>query len=228
MVLLGMDPALGRLGEPPVDEAAPQPGMPRLHAHERLGQRVLGERHAQVGGDLRRACELLEHAQQLRAGVVGPAGAYRRGVPSELEQVVALVRREAQRPRQRGDGLLGRPGAAALLQAGVEVGRHVRERGDLLAAQAAGRRRRRPAGRPTSPGSRASRRRLRKSARPSRSMCLEDRGGPARYPGTACPWIRRPLVAPRVPGARCELHDLDRGASMTTTTLPGGMLHDGR
>ena len=49
--------------------------------------------------------------------------------------MVALVLREPQRAGDRGDHRLGRPRAAALLEPRVEVGRHARQRGDLLAAQ---------------------------------------------------------------------------------------------
>ena len=49
--------------------------------------------------------------------------------------MVALVGREAKRPSKRGEHLLRRLGPATLLEAGVVVGRHAGELGDLAAAQ---------------------------------------------------------------------------------------------
>jgi hypothetical protein len=53
----------------------------------------------------------------------------------ELEEVVAFVEGEPQRPGDGSDRRRGGTRAAALLQSRVEVGRHVCERRDLLAAQ---------------------------------------------------------------------------------------------
>ena len=62
----------------------------------------------------------------------------RRVVPGEAEQVVALVERQVQALRDRGDHLLRRLRPALPLEPGVVVGRHVAQRGDLLAPQPAG------------------------------------------------------------------------------------------
>ncbi len=59
----------------------------------------------------------------------------RRLVPGEAEEVVALVEREVQALGDRGDHLLRRLRAALALEPGVVVGRHVAQRGDLLAPQ---------------------------------------------------------------------------------------------
>ena len=71
----------------------------------------------------------------LMCSLAAPAG--RRVVPGEAEQVVALVERQVQPLRDRGDHLLRRLRPALPLQPRVVVGRHVAERGDLLAAQPA-------------------------------------------------------------------------------------------
>jgi NAD(P)-dependent dehydrogenase (short-subunit alcohol dehydrogenase family) len=135
MVCLRKAAALLGIGEPAVDDAALGTGMPGLHAEQRLGERVLPERHAKVGDDLRRRVEHVEHAYQGRAHVVRPVTTRRGHVPSEPEEVVALILCESQRASDRGDGLLGGPRPSPLLESGVEVGRHVRQRGDLLASQ---------------------------------------------------------------------------------------------
>ena len=74
---------------------------------------------------------------QSRARVVCAKPARWGRVPGEREQVVALVLGEPQRAGERGGRLFGWPRAAPLLEARVEVRRHVRERSDLLAAQSA-------------------------------------------------------------------------------------------
>ena len=106
-----------------------------LRAEERFGEWVLLERHPEVGDDLRGGVEPVEDAQERRADVVAATGPGRCGVPGELQQVVALVEGEPQRAGERADRLLGGPRAAALLEPRVEVGRHVRERRDLLSTQ---------------------------------------------------------------------------------------------
>ena len=133
-------PALAflRLGEPAVEDAAAEAGIRGLVAEERLGQRGLPERGAEVVDDLRRGVEPAEHADERRRDVAGPRGARRRDVAREPVQVVTLDGAQAQRAGERRDGLGRRAGAASLLEAGVEVRRHVGERGDLLATQAGG------------------------------------------------------------------------------------------
>jgi hypothetical protein len=59
-------------------------------------------------------------------------------VPRDLEQVVALVAGQPQRASERGEHLLARLRAAALLQARVVIGRHHGEGRDLLAPRARG------------------------------------------------------------------------------------------
>ena len=81
---------------------------------------------------------MVEDPQQRRADVVGADAAGGRLVAGEVEEVVALVEGQAQRPRQRRDRRLRGSRAAPLLDPRVEVGRHVGELGDLLAAQAGG------------------------------------------------------------------------------------------
>ena len=87
--------------------------------------------------DLRGGVEPVEHAHERRADVVAAtcprAG---RRVPGEPEEVVAFVEGQPERASESSDRLLGRARAAALLESCVEVGRHVRERCDLLAPQA--------------------------------------------------------------------------------------------
>ena len=137
----------------------------------------------------------------------------RRGMPGELEQVVALVEREPQRAGDRADRLLGRPRAAALLEPRVEVGRHVRERRDLLAPQA---------GRPAPPaGAEADVVGLQRRAPAAQEVgksvavhALHDGDTAPAQPGTACPWLKRPLVA----AAAASHH----GRSMTKIALITG------
>jgi hypothetical protein len=62
----------------------------------------------------------------------------RGGVPAEAEQVVPLVQAQVQPAGDRGEHLLGGVRATLLLDPAVIVGRHVAQRGDLLAAQATG------------------------------------------------------------------------------------------
>src|SRR5690606_30585991 len=62
---------------------------------------------------------------------------HRRLVAGQAEQVVTLGPRQVQTLGDRGDHLLGRLRAALTLQPRVVVGRHVAQRCDLLASQAA-------------------------------------------------------------------------------------------
>lgn len=59
---LGEPPPLGGIGEPSVEDAASQPGVLGLHAHQGLGQRVLLERDAEIGDDL---CESVEPVEDV-------------------------------------------------------------------------------------------------------------------------------------------------------------------
>lgn len=109
----------------------------RLGAEERHRERVLDQRDVQVGDHLGRGRgqtpEQVEHA-----GVhVGraPAGG-RHGSAGEVIKVVALVERETQRPRQRGQHLLRRLGTGALLELGVVLDRRAGKHRHLVAAQA--------------------------------------------------------------------------------------------
>src|SRR5690606_8859646 len=82
--------------------------------------------------------ELVQHAQQRGCHVVG-ARSWRRHVPPcYLEQVVAFVGGEPQGPRERAEQLLTGLRPPALFQARVVIGRHRRQRCDLLASQTGG------------------------------------------------------------------------------------------
>ena len=114
------------------------PGEAGRVAGERDAERGLPQRLAELGDDLGGGVvEAVEDAQQAGADVLAGRAARGRVVPGEPEQVVALVEREVQSLRDRGDHLLGRLRPALPLEPGVVVGRHVAERGDLLAAQPA-------------------------------------------------------------------------------------------
>ena len=122
-----------RVGEPLGDDVAAGKG-----AQQGLGKRVLPQHGAEVVGDLGGRVEPVEHAHQRGADVAGAVPARRRDVAGELEEMVALVLREPQRAGDRGHHRLRRTRAAALLEPRVEVGRHARQRGDLLAPQSRG------------------------------------------------------------------------------------------
>ena len=153
--------------------------------------------------------ELAEDPQQRGGRVVGPERARRRGVAGEAVEVVALVGREAQRAGQRGGRRLRRPVAAALLQPRVEVGRHVRQPRDLLAAQAAG-----PAPLPGRQPDVVGGERRAAAAQEVRERVLvhrpHDATTAAAHPGTACPPTSPPLL--RAAAARATWMD------MTSTT----------
>jgi hypothetical protein len=138
-VVLGVAQPFGRDGEPAVDLAASQPRVLGFIPEQRFRHPVLHQRLAQVGQDQRRGVvEPVEHPQQ-RRGDVGRGRHPGRGTPpGHPEQVVPLVAGQPQRPGQRGQHLLARLRAALLLQAGVVVRGHRRQRGDLLAAQSPG------------------------------------------------------------------------------------------
>ena len=112
MVLPREAAALLGVGEPAVEGLRARPLYSVSDAQQRLGERVLHERHAEVGDDLGGRVEPVEDAQQRGADVVGAEAARRRGVAGELEEVVALVLGEAQRAGERADRLLGGPRAA--------------------------------------------------------------------------------------------------------------------
>ena len=78
----------------------------------------------------------VEDAHQRRADVVGAPPARPAACAGELEQVVALVERQPQRAGDRADICSDGRDPRPLLEPRVEVGRHVRERRDLLAPQA--------------------------------------------------------------------------------------------
>jgi hypothetical protein len=108
-------------------------------AHEQEGGPVLGEDLTQVGQHQGRGvAEQVEHADQAGAGQAGhPVGRWGL-VAGQVEQVVALVVGEAQRPGQRAEQLGRGLTAAALFEAYDVVHRHAGERGHLFAAQAGG------------------------------------------------------------------------------------------
>jgi hypothetical protein len=59
-------------------------------------------------------------------------------MPGQLEEVVALVAGQPQRPGERAEHLLARLRTALLLKPRVVVGRHHGQRRDILAPQARG------------------------------------------------------------------------------------------
>ena len=174
-------------------------------AEQRLGELVLAQRHAEVGDDHRgRAVDLFEHPQEARARLVAAHRGRRRVVAGEGEEVVALDLVEPQREGQRGHRRLRGPGAAALLQAGVEVGRDVGARRRPPRGAGRGARRRAPAGgrRPRAAARRgggAGSRRVR------RGPCNKYATRRAAYPGTACPPTSRALL--RRGAARAPIED---------------------
>jgi hypothetical protein len=138
-VVLGVAQPFGGVGEPAVDLAAGQPGVPRPVPEQRFRHPVLHQRLAQAGQDQRRGVvEPVEHPQQRRGDVPGGRHRGRGAPPGHPEQVVSLVAGQPQRPGQRGEHRLARLRAAPLLQPGVVVRGHQGEPGDLLAAQAPG------------------------------------------------------------------------------------------
>ncbi len=97
--------------------------MPRLVAEQRVGHPVLHQRLAEVGQDERRSvAEAVKHPQQRRGDVRRGRGRGRRAVPRDLEQVVAFVVGQPQRPGQGREHLLARLRAALLLEPRVVVG----------------------------------------------------------------------------------------------------------
>ena len=138
-VLGGVDLARAGVGVPAVDDAARQPLVRGLVAEERHRGRGLHQGLARTGDDHRgRVGEPVEYPHEPGVDVVGATRAARRRVAAELEQVVALVERQAQPAGQRAEHLLARVRAALLLDAAVVVGGHPGQGGDLLAAQPAG------------------------------------------------------------------------------------------
>ena len=128
----------GGVGEPAVADAARRAGVAGRVTGEGDPQRGLAQRLAQLGDDLGGGVgEAVEDAQQAGADVLAGRAPRRRVVPGEPEQVVALVEREVQSLRDRGDHLLRGLRPALPLEARVVVGRHVAQRGDLLAPQPA-------------------------------------------------------------------------------------------
>ena len=108
-------------------------------ARQQDGRPVLGEDLAQVGQHQGRGvAEQVEHAHQAGAGQAGHPVGGRGLVAGQVEQVVALVVGEAQRPGQRAEQLGRGLTAAALLEAYDVVHRHAGEHGHLFPAQAGG------------------------------------------------------------------------------------------
>ena len=139
-------PVLGRggcagfgVGEPAVRGVAAVAGEAGLVAHEQERGPVLGEDLAQVGQHQGRgSVERVEHPNQPGAGQAGHLVGRRGPVAGQVEEVVALVVGQAQRPGQRTEQLHRRLAAAALFEAHDIVHRHAGEHGHLLPAQAAG------------------------------------------------------------------------------------------
>jgi hypothetical protein len=102
--------------------------------------------------------------------------------------VVAFVVGQAKRERECGDGLLRRSGPTSLLEPRVEVGRHVRQAGDLFSTE--------PARSPAS-GSRQSDVAGLQCLAPSAQEvgdtvtvhCSNVTTHPGIQPGTGCPWM---------------------------------------
>ena len=138
VVLLRVERPHGRVGEPTVVEAPRGALEGGLISQEGDRQRILDEGLAELGDDLRRRVEAVEHAHEGRVDVIGAPCARRGGVPGEAEQMVPLVLGEAHPARDGREHLLGGLWPALLLEAAVVVRRHARERRDLLAAQATG------------------------------------------------------------------------------------------
>jgi hypothetical protein len=138
-VVLGVAQPFRGIGEPAVDPAAGQARVRRLVAEQRGGHPVRHERLAEIGQDERRGVrQPVQHPQQRGRDVRRGRHGYRGIVPGHLEQVLTLAAGQPQRPRERGEHLLTRLRAAPLLEPGVVVDRHQRERRDLLTAQAPG------------------------------------------------------------------------------------------
>jgi hypothetical protein len=97
-------PVLGRVdltragvGVPAVDHAAREPLVPGLVAEKRHRGRGLHQRLPRAGDDHRgRVRQPVEYPHEPGVDVVGAARAARRRVAAELEQVVALIERQAQ------------------------------------------------------------------------------------------------------------------------------------
>src|SRR6266699_2095457 len=127
-----------RADEPAVHHAACEPGTAGLQPADRPGEGILSQRNAEIRNNLCWRIEVIEEPHHTRTEHVTAAGARRGLVSGKPEEVIALVMREAQRQRDRVDRLLGRAGAAALLESRVEVGGDVREGGDLFPPQTRG------------------------------------------------------------------------------------------
>src|SRR3989454_12626811 len=138
VIFRGNSPSFLRADEPAVHHAACQPGAAGLHPADRPGEGILSQRNAEIRNNLCWRIEVIEEPHHTRTEHVTAAGARRGLVSGKPEEVIALVMREAQRQRDRVDRLLGRAGAAALLESRVEVGGDVREGGDLFPPQTRG------------------------------------------------------------------------------------------
>jgi hypothetical protein len=131
--------AVGRIGEPPVADAAGRTAVAGRVAGERDTERVLPQRLAELGDDLRGGVgEPVEDAQHARADVFAARAGRGRVVPGEAEQVVTFLPGQVQALGDRGDQAIRRVRPALTFQPAVVVGGEVAERGDLLAAQTAG------------------------------------------------------------------------------------------
>src|SRR2546422_197460 len=138
VIFRGNAPSFLRADEPAVHHAACEPGAAGLHPADCPGEGVLSQRNAEIRNNLCWRIEVIEEPHHTRTEHVTAASARRGLVSGKPEEVIALVMREAQRQRDRVDRLLGRAGAAALLESRVEVGGDVREGGDLLPPQTGG------------------------------------------------------------------------------------------
>ncbi len=128
-----------RFGEPAVDDVPAVTREAGVIPHEQQGRAVLREDLTQVGHHHRRGvAEQVEHAHQTGPGEAGHTVGGRGPVTGQMEQVGALVVREAQRTGQRGEQLGRGLTAAALLQADHVVDRHAGEHRHLFPAQSAG------------------------------------------------------------------------------------------
>src|SRR6266404_190764 len=138
VIFRGNSPSFLRADEPAVHHAACEPGAAGLHPADRPGEGILPQRNAEIRNNLCRRIEVIEEPHHTRTEHVTGAHARRGLVSGKPEEMIALVMREAQRPRDRVDRLLGRAGAAALLESRVEVGGDVCEGGDLFPPQPRG------------------------------------------------------------------------------------------
>ncbi|OEI67437.1 hypothetical protein Cus16_2870 [Curtobacterium sp. ER1/6] len=128
-----------RLGEPPPSARPLMAGALTRVAEQGGGERRLLQGLTELRDDLGRGVDQpVEDAHHARADVVGADAGLGRTVPGEAEEVVALLPRQVEPLRDRGDHLLGRLRSGPPLEPGVVVGGHVAERGDLLAPEARG------------------------------------------------------------------------------------------